>query len=157
MVDSIVNVGKLIKKSREELGLTLTELADQIGYSNPYLSTIETGKRKNVPSPELLKKLAEHLPNVSYAGLLEEAGYKELSAYERMKQAAEDFGEENSYSKQEVSSIFIDNVQDLYQLLKNEMFELSELNVKPKYKGRELSPAEREQVLKMLEVLFPEA
>ena len=41
----------------EELGLTLDEVGSRIGFSKPYLSTIETGKASNPPSDELLQKL----------------------------------------------------------------------------------------------------
>ena len=37
--------------------LTLDEVSHRVGFSKPYLSTIETGKVKNPPSDELLAKL----------------------------------------------------------------------------------------------------
>ena len=37
--------------------LTLEEVSSRVGFSKPYLSTIETGKVKNPPSDELLRKL----------------------------------------------------------------------------------------------------
>lgn len=65
--------GSYLKSLRKKKGLTLTELGDLIGYSNPYLSQIENGK-KGIPSPDILKKLAEPL-GVSYAELMRKAGY----------------------------------------------------------------------------------
>lgn len=65
--------GLYIKSERKKAKLTLTELGDLIGYSNPYLSQIETGK-KGIPSPELLKKLSEGL-DVDYTELLVKAGH----------------------------------------------------------------------------------
>lgn len=67
------NVGEYIKKTRNKRGYTLDELSERVGYSNPYLSQIENGRR-GVPSPDLLKKLAKTL-DVSYIHLLQKAGY----------------------------------------------------------------------------------
>lgn len=39
------------------MNLTLDEVSKRAGFSKPYLSTIETGKVKNPPSDELLRKL----------------------------------------------------------------------------------------------------
>lgn len=41
--------------------MTLDEVSAKIGYSKPYLSTIETGKVKNPPSDELIRKLEKIL------------------------------------------------------------------------------------------------
>jgi len=41
--------------------LTLNEVSSSVGFSKPYLSTIETGKVKNPPSDELLTKLEKAL------------------------------------------------------------------------------------------------
>ena len=56
-----MSLGQIIRKKREQLGLTLDEVSSRIGFSKPYLSTIETGKVKNPPSDELLKKLEKML------------------------------------------------------------------------------------------------
>ncbi|TFG47773.1 MAG: helix-turn-helix domain-containing protein [Candidatus Brocadiia bacterium] len=52
---------QIIRKKREQLSLTLDEVATAVGFSKPYLSTIETGKVKNPPSDELLAKLEKML------------------------------------------------------------------------------------------------
>lgn len=52
-----MSLGQIIRKKREECGLTLDEVGAKTGFSKPYLSTIETGKVKNPPSDELLVKL----------------------------------------------------------------------------------------------------
>ncbi|MDT8300760.1 MAG: XRE family transcriptional regulator [Sedimentisphaerales bacterium] len=54
-------LGQIIRKKREQLHLTLDEVSNRIGFSKPYLSTIETGKVKNPPSDELLTKLEKIL------------------------------------------------------------------------------------------------
>jgi len=56
-----MSLGQLIRKRREQLKLTLDEVGNRVGFSKPYLSTIETGKVKNPPSDELLKKLEKVL------------------------------------------------------------------------------------------------
>jgi len=56
-----MSLGQIIRKRREELNLTLDEVSSHIGFSKPYLSTIETGKVKNPPSDELLSKLEKML------------------------------------------------------------------------------------------------
>lgn len=56
-----MSLGQILRKRREELDLTLDEVASLTGFSKPYLSTIETGRVKNPPSDKLLCKLEEHL------------------------------------------------------------------------------------------------
>lgn len=56
-----MSLGQIIREKREQLNLTLDEVSSRIGFSKPYLSTIETGKVKNPPSDELLSKLEKVL------------------------------------------------------------------------------------------------
>ncbi len=56
-----MSLGQIIRQKREQLGLTLDEVSNRVGFSKPYLSTIETGKVKNPPSDQLLKKLEKIL------------------------------------------------------------------------------------------------
>jgi phage repressor protein C with HTH and peptisase S24 domain/DNA-binding Xre family transcriptional regulator len=56
-----MSLGQIIRKKREQLNLTLDEVSSRIGFSKPYLSTIETGKVKNPPGDELLTKLEKTL------------------------------------------------------------------------------------------------
>jgi transcriptional regulator with XRE-family HTH domain len=52
-------LGEFLKEQRRGARLTLRQLADQTGVSNPYLSQIERGLRK--PSAEVLQQLAKGL------------------------------------------------------------------------------------------------
>ena len=52
-----MSLGQIIRDKREQLDMTLDEVSSRVGFSKPYLSTIETGKVKNPPSDELLNKL----------------------------------------------------------------------------------------------------
>jgi phage repressor protein C with HTH and peptisase S24 domain len=56
-----MSLGQIIRDKREQLHLTLDEVSAAVGFSKPYLSTIETGKVNNPPSDELLTKLEKTL------------------------------------------------------------------------------------------------
>jgi len=56
-----MSLGQIIRKKREQLNLTLDEVSNRIGFSKPYLSTIETGMVKNPPGDELLTRLEKIL------------------------------------------------------------------------------------------------
>jgi phage repressor protein C with HTH and peptisase S24 domain len=56
-----MSLGQIIRKKREQLNQTLDEISSRVDFSKPYLSTIETGKVKNPPSDELLRKLEKVL------------------------------------------------------------------------------------------------
>jgi len=53
------NIGDFIRDLRRNAKISLRQLADQAGVSNPYLSQIERGLRK--PSAEVLQQLASAL------------------------------------------------------------------------------------------------
>jgi repressor LexA len=52
-----MSLGQIIRDKRELLQMTLDEVSHRVGFSKPYLSTIETGKVKNPPSDTLLRKI----------------------------------------------------------------------------------------------------
>ncbi|MCD4831616.1 MAG: XRE family transcriptional regulator [Anaerohalosphaeraceae bacterium] len=52
-----MSLGQIIRDRRQELHITLDEVSIKVGFSKPYLSTIETSKVKNPPSDLLLRKL----------------------------------------------------------------------------------------------------
>lgn len=56
-----MSLGQIIRNKREQLNLTLDEVSNKVGFSKPYLSTIETGKVKNPPSDDLLTRLEKVL------------------------------------------------------------------------------------------------
>src|ERR687890_2704074 len=59
-VGSLSNqLGDYLKEQRTQSRLSLRQLADQVGVSNPYLSQIERGLRR--PSAEVLQQLAKAL------------------------------------------------------------------------------------------------
>ncbi len=56
---TVESLGDYLKEQRTESRLSLRQLAQQAGVSNPYLSQIERGLRK--PSAEVLQQLARAL------------------------------------------------------------------------------------------------
>ncbi|MBI3245035.1 MAG: helix-turn-helix transcriptional regulator [Deltaproteobacteria bacterium] len=57
--DPYVNLGEFIKRQRELAQLSIRQLAEMCGVSNPYLSQIERGLR--IPSSMILQSLAKGL------------------------------------------------------------------------------------------------
>jgi transcriptional regulator with XRE-family HTH domain len=68
------NLGDFLRDQRRGAQLTLRQLADQAGVSNPYLSQIERGLRK--PSADVLQQLAKAL-RISAESLYVRAGILE--------------------------------------------------------------------------------
>lgn len=59
MVDALLEGENPIRVWRQHRGLTQAELAEKVGISDPYLSQLETGRRKG--SPEVLLNVASAL------------------------------------------------------------------------------------------------
>lgn len=70
-------LGEYLKEQRTNAKLSLRQLAEVAGVSNPYLSQIERGLRK--PSAEVLNQLAKGL-RISAEALYERAGLLESEA-----------------------------------------------------------------------------
>lgn len=70
----IKRFGEYLKLLRQEKSLSTHKLAELTGVSQSYISHVESGRKKNVPSPEILKKLSKAL-NVDYFNLMAVAGY----------------------------------------------------------------------------------
>jgi transcriptional regulator with XRE-family HTH domain len=100
VVGSIGSLGDYLKEQRLAAKLSLRQLADQVGVSNPYLSQIERGLRK--PSAEVLQQLARALrvsaeqlyvragivhPDTGQAGSVELAVLADAGLTERQKQS----------------------------------------------------------------------
>ena len=68
---TVESLGDYLKEQREAAQLSLRQLADQAGVSNPYLSQIERGLRK--PSAEVLQQIAKAL-RISAEQLYVQAG-----------------------------------------------------------------------------------
>ena len=59
MVKTVESLGDYLKEQRVAARLSLRQLAEQAGVSNPYLSQIERGLRK--PSADVLQQIAKAL------------------------------------------------------------------------------------------------
>src|ERR1035437_4415985 len=72
---SVHDLGQYLREQRQSAQLSLRQLSEVAGISNPYISQIERGLKK--PSAEILQALAKALrappaPLSAPAGLLEE-------------------------------------------------------------------------------------
>ena len=119
-----MSLGKIIRKKREELNLTLDEVSSRIDFSKPYLSTIETGKVDNPPSDKLLRKLEKVLKFKS--GLLLHIAHME-SMPSDIRKKYESSEAENQKWRQFVKNLMgkKDKPRNLNSLLKK-----SELDIK---------------------------
>jgi transcriptional regulator with XRE-family HTH domain len=68
------SIGEYIKEQREQARISMRQLAQAAGVSNPYLSQIERGLRK--PSADILQQLAKGL-RISAEALYVQAGILE--------------------------------------------------------------------------------
>ena len=68
------SIGDYIRQQREQAKISLRQLAQSAGISNPYLSQIERGLRK--PSAEILQQIAKGL-RISAEALYVQAGILE--------------------------------------------------------------------------------
>ena len=59
VVKTVETLGEYLREQRVNAQLSLRQLAEQTGVSNPYLSQIERGLRR--PSAEVLQQLAKAL------------------------------------------------------------------------------------------------
>jgi transcriptional regulator with XRE-family HTH domain len=74
--DRVTDLGTFVREQRESARLSLRQLANAAGVSNPYLSQIERGLRK--PSAEVLTQIAKGL-QISAEALFQRAGLLEES------------------------------------------------------------------------------
>ncbi|HTT54663.1 MAG TPA: helix-turn-helix transcriptional regulator [Streptosporangiaceae bacterium] len=70
----VSSIGEYIREQREQARISLRQLAEQAGVSNPYLSQIERGLRR--PSAEILQQIAKGL-RISAEALYVQAGILE--------------------------------------------------------------------------------
>ncbi|MEV8317143.1 helix-turn-helix transcriptional regulator [Streptomyces sp. NPDC059900] len=126
---NVGNLGEYLREQRRNAQLSLRQLADAAGVSNPYLSQIERGLRK--PSADVLQQVAKALrisAETLYvrAGILDEKERDELetraviladpSINERQKQVLlqiyESFRKENGFEVTGYSEYSDDGVVD---------------------------------------------
>lgn len=76
IVNRVEELGAYLREQRQQAQLSLRQLAELAGVSNPYLSQIERGLKK--PSAEVLQQIARGL-HISSEALYERAGILEPS------------------------------------------------------------------------------
>jgi len=75
-------LGNFLKELRTRKGVSLKNVEEATGISNAYLSQLETGARRRIPTSKRLNALADYY-NVSIQQLLQKAGYyKKISLKE---------------------------------------------------------------------------
>jgi transcriptional regulator with XRE-family HTH domain len=71
---NVTSIGAYIREQREQAKISLRQLAQTAGISNPYLSQIERGLRR--PSADILQQIAKGL-RISAEALYVQAGFLE--------------------------------------------------------------------------------
>ena len=71
---TVNSIGEYIREQREQAKISMRQLAQSAGVSNPYLSQIERGLRK--PSADILQQIAKGL-RISAEALYVQAGILE--------------------------------------------------------------------------------
>src|SRR6476646_12035862 len=72
---NVNSIGEYIREQREQAKISMRQLAQSAGVSNPYLSQIERGLRK--PSADILQQIAKGL-RISAEQLYVRAGFLEF-------------------------------------------------------------------------------
>ena len=106
-----MSLGQIIRTRRQELHLTLDEVAAKTGFSKPYISTVETGRVTNPPSDNLLRKLEtvldfevgllQHIAHVERMPADVRRDYEEIDAQNRRyRQIIKGVIEQNTNTKE---------------------------------------------------------
>lgn len=142
-INNTRELGIALKQLRKERGLTIKDLANMIGVSQPFLSQIETAKRN--ASSELLRKIAEAV-DVSYVDLLKIAGHNDLIDL---------YNAQFIDAKRQSSNELIHLASDIKVLLEQTNILIKAEKVTPTFNGHTLTPDEAERALAMFYILFP--
>ncbi|KHL95362.1 hypothetical protein QW71_12910 [Paenibacillus sp. IHB B 3415] len=143
--------GIFLKKQRTFKSYTVRQLAELADISPSYITNLENGKR-DLPSPEVLKKLSEPL-DVSFQKLMVIAGHVKYEDWFTNKVTGEEYDE-----------LFVSDMlgfpsrEEYLEELLNTRAELTHLlnHKEPTYNGHMLTQEDRQRVLDMLKALFPE-
>lgn len=76
MIDmsGMAEFGALIKRAREQRGLTVVDLGNRLGRTHTFVVRLETAKNTNPPDPQTMRDL-ERILGVSRRQMLEALGY----------------------------------------------------------------------------------
>lgn len=163
--------GNYLRALRKSKSLTTRKVADLSGVSQSFISNLENGNR-GLPSPEILQKLSTAL-GVNYIELMEKAGYLYLSEDNSLGSLLEDdlkkslyeskvLGNPGRYNKQ-LTDDQLDQLAHGIPLSKREKgqegtsIELFAILNNPNltYQGQPLSEEDRQRIMDMLRLMFP--
>jgi|SRR5690625_337076 len=121
-------IGNFIKKLRLEGGMNITEMAAKTGISRPYLSQIESGKRR--PSNDLLFQLSK-TSGISYSTLLHVAGDDEQSRAVLQAEIKYDelVGHIERLQKDDSLSSFVRALREAFNYSVHEVAEITDLPI----------------------------
>lgn len=100
------SAGELIRLERKKMKLSISELSDKTGVSQPYISQLENDKRK--PSFEIIHKINSVLKIDNYllawaAGLYSDVEYKQILDFKKTEENMTD-DERIKYEKAEIET-----------------------------------------------------
>lgn len=104
-------IAAIIRGRRQDLRLTLQQLADAVGCTKSYLSQIETGYRQAPPSPEILARLERSL-RLSPGTLTEHAAW--LAMPEPLRKEVLDLRAQRDRAESIASLLRSRSLDDLY-------------------------------------------
>jgi HTH-type transcriptional regulator, competence development regulator len=142
----VAEFGLYIKSLREQKGLTLSKLAKLSGVSHPYLSQIENGRTKSVPSPDILKKLAGPLGKPQ-AELMVKAGHFTFVDWIAADEESPEKELVDAYTKE-----LVENERKLKSKELTNFLQQTDIT----FNGHPLTADDRQRILDMLAVLFPD-
>lgn len=157
--------GTYLRSLRKEANLTMRKLDSLSGVSHSYISQLERGER-GIPSPDILKKLAEPL-GVEYGELMYEAGYltgeskvtlDEDLTFNRIVVNGKVLRGEDAFAYMRSEGLIFESEEDAVEAHRRseELEFLHFLNKEVTYFGYGLSKDERIRVVKMMELMFPQ-
>ncbi|ASA21281.1 helix-turn-helix domain-containing protein [Paenibacillus donghaensis] len=172
---NITEFGEYIRDLRKKKGYNLTELAEKTGVSHPYLSQIENGKLKKMPSAEILGKIAGHLGESPF-NLMMYAGHIPTYVSREQKYDRNSMGKltlfvgDDIYFDEEAFELRkeLDATKTKYRAIYNHSNDGDFENPKDRelwlllntkgimYRGQTLSDKDRQRILDMLAILFPD-
>lgn len=147
-MDNSKQFGEYLRKQRKSKGLTLVELSEKSGVSQPYLSQIENGKG-GIPSPEILFKLTNPL-GLTHAHLMIKAGHMQLGPFDHEDDILEtDY--ETALRKKE-SQERIAKIDEMVALRKDLSYFLQQPDIT--YHGHTVTDQDKQLITVYLDTLF---
>lgn len=134
-------IGKFVKSQRSECKVTLTQIANKVGVTQPYISNIERGVR--LPTVEMFFKIVKAI------AFLGEENNKKVNFYEK----GYDNSKEARY--QQIFKAFLDELSPTFSTVWNSKKEIILNNYKEAITQNSYIPSkEKEILLEIITVMF---